>query len=77
MVFHKKWGLQVEEMANSKRVYRSLRNFRAGVEANISCLKRVFDFNRCTWRGLEHFHAYIWSAAIAYNLRALARIALG
>ena len=77
MVFHKKCGLQVEEMAKSKRVYRSLRNFRAGVEANISCLKRVFGFNRCTWRGLEHFYAYVWSAAIACNLRALARIALG
>ena len=77
MVFHKKCGLQVEEMAKSKRVYRKLRNFRAGIEANISCLKRVFGFDRCTWRGLEHFHAYVWSAAIAYNLRVLARIALG
>jgi hypothetical protein len=41
-------------------VYRRLRNFRAGIEAAISCFKRVYGAARCTWRGLDHFKAYIW-----------------
>jgi hypothetical protein len=28
----------------------------------------------CTWRGLDHFKAYIWSAAVAHNLVLLARL---
>jgi IS5 family transposase len=48
-------------------VYRKLRNFRAGIEANISCLKRAFGL-RCTWRGLAHFTSYVWSSVVAYNL---------
>ena len=76
MAFHKKCGLKVEEMTSSKRVYRKLRDFRAGIESNISCLKRVYGWGRCTWRGLEHFQAYVWSAAVAYNLNILAKLAL-
>jgi hypothetical protein len=26
------------------------------------------------WRGLDHFKAYIWSAAVAHNLVLLARL---
>jgi IS5 family transposase len=52
--FHKKRGLAIEDMAKSRWVYRKLRNFRAGIEANISCLKRAVGLARCTWRGLAH-----------------------
>lgn len=38
MACHKKSGLKVEDMVKSKWVYRKLRNFRAGIEAGISCL---------------------------------------
>ncbi|MCL2649339.1 MAG: ISNCY family transposase [Phycisphaerales bacterium] len=76
MAFHKKCGLKVEEMTKTKRVYRKLRNFRAGIEANISCLKRAWGWGRCNWRGLQHFQAYIWSSAIAYNLSVMAELAL-
>jgi hypothetical protein len=55
-------------MVRSRWVYRKLRNFRAGIEADISCLKRAYGLARCTWRGLGHFRAYVWSAAVAYNL---------
>ena len=55
-------------------VYRKLRNFRAGIEAGISCLKRAYGLARCTWRGLAHFKAYVWSSAVAYNLALLARL---
>jgi IS5 family transposase len=51
-----------------------LRNFRAGIEAGISCLKRAYGLARSTWRGLEHFKAYVWSSVVAYNLVLLARL---
>ena len=74
MGFHKKRGLCIEDMVKSRWVYRKLRNFRAGIEANISCLKRAYGLGRCTWKGLEHFNAYVWSAAVAYNLALFARL---
>ena len=49
--------------------------FRAGIEANISCLKRAFGLGRCTWRGLAHFKSYVWSSVVAYNLALYARLA--
>jgi IS5 family transposase len=75
VAFHKKRGLKVEDMVKSCWVYRKLRNFRAGIEANISCLKRAFGLARCTWRGLAHFKAYVWSSVVAYNLTLVARLA--
>ena len=74
MAFHKRGGLGIEDMAKSRWVYRKLRNFRAGIEADISCLKRAYGLARCTWRGLDHFQAYVWSAVVAYNLALLARL---
>ena len=74
MAFHKKRGLAIEDMVKSRWVYRKLRNFRAGIEANISCLKRAYGLGRCTWKGLDHFKAYVWSAAVAYNLALFARL---
>jgi IS5 family transposase len=75
VAFHKKRGLSVDNMVKSRWVYRKLRNFRAGIEANISCLKRAFGLARCTWRGLAHFKAYVWSSVVAYNLVLFARLA--
>jgi IS5 family transposase len=75
VAFHKKRNLTIESMVKSRWVYRKLRNFRAGIEANISCLKRAFGLARCTWRGLPHFHAYVWSSVVAYNLALFARLA--
>ena len=74
MAFHKKAGLRIEEMVRSKWVYRKLRNFRAGIEADISCLKRAYGLARCTWRGLDHFKAYVWSSVVAYNLVLFSRL---
>jgi IS5 family transposase len=74
VAFHKKRGLTIEDMTRSPWVYRKLRNFRAGIEAGISCLKRAYGLARCTWKGLEHFKAYIWSAIVAHNLALFARL---
>ena len=77
VAFHKKSGLRIEAMVKSRWVYRKLRNFRAGIEASISCLKRAFGLARVTWRGLAHFEAYVWSSVVAYNLALLARLKPG
>jgi IS5 family transposase len=74
MAFHKKSGLRIEDMVKSRWVYRKLRNFRAGIEAGISCLKRAYGLARCTWRGLAHFKTYVWSSVVAYNLALFARL---
>jgi IS5 family transposase len=74
VVFHKKRGLKVEEMAKSPWVYRKLRNFRAGIEAGISCMKRAYGLGRCTWKGLKHFKAYVWSSVVAHNLALFGRL---
>lgn len=76
MVFSKKRGLSVLDMAKSNWVYRKLKNFRAGIEANISTLKRKYGMTRCNWSGWEGFRKYIWSAIVAYNLHVLAHIKL-
>ncbi len=73
VAFHKKRGLAIEDMVKSQWVYRRLRNFRAGIEAGISCLKRAYGLARRTWKGLVHFQAYVWSSVVAYNLSMFAR----
>jgi IS5 family transposase len=74
VAFHKKRGLAVTDMTKSAWVYRKLRNFRAGIEAGISCFKRAYGGGRCTWRGLDHFKAYVWCAVVAHNLVLFARL---
>jgi IS5 family transposase len=74
IAFHKKRGLAIADMTKSAWVYRKLRNFRAGIEAGISCFKRSYGAGRCIWRGLDHFKAYLWSAVVAHNLVLFARL---
>lgn len=74
--FAKKRGLSVLAMAKSAWVYKTLRNFRAGIEAGISTLKRAFGLDRCTWKGWEGFGRYVWSSIVSYNLLVLARTKL-
>ncbi len=76
VVFAKKRNLQIEDMARSKWVYRELRRFRAGIEACISTLKRVFGLNRCLWKGWAHFKRYVHLSVLSYNLIVLARLVL-
>lgn len=73
VAFSKKRGLEVLDMARSQWVYKRLRNFRAGVEAWISFLKRCFGLERCTWRGKEGFARYVGASIVAANLLTLAR----
>lgn len=74
IAFHKKRGLEVLDMVKSPWVYKKLRNFRAGIEAGISYLKRCFGLSRCNWKGLKHFKTYVWSSVVTHNLVIMARL---
>lgn len=76
VVFSKKRGLEVSQMASSSWVYRCLSNFRAGIEGTISFLKRCFGLSRCIWRSLASFAAYTWASILSHNLLILARYRL-
>jgi IS5 family transposase len=71
VMFAKRRGLGILDMVRSLWVYRKLRNFRAGIEANISRLKRAFGLDRCNWRGWPGFRQYVWSAVVSYNVLVL------
>lgn len=70
--FNKKVDLEPEEMCKSKAVFKKLAKLRAGIESNISSLKRGFGLTRANWKGFEGFKSYVWSAVVAYNLMLLA-----
>ncbi len=71
--FSKGRGLAVEDMVSSPRVYRVLRNFRAGIEGTISFLKRCLGLTRCTWSSLRSFKSYVAASVLGANLLILAR----
>lgn len=77
VAFHKKRGLKVADMVKSSWVYRKLIDFRAGIEGNISTLKRRYGWYRCSWKGWAGFQAYAWSSVVAYNLITMARLSMG
>ena len=67
-------GLAVAAMTSTPGLYHSLCDFRAGVESNISELKRAYGLKRSLWRGLKDFMAEVWSAIFSYNLVKMARL---
>lgn len=77
VVFHKKRGISYRDMGVKKKTFKKLRDFRAGIEGNISELKRVFGVNKALWKGLDGFNAFVWSSVICYNLVRLARAESG
>ena len=73
VAFSKSLGLEIGAMVKSSWVYKRLRNFRAGIEGNISFLKRIFGLDRCTWKSWSSFQSYVWSSILSFNLLVLAR----
>jgi IS5 family transposase len=67
-VFNKRVGLGYHQMGVKKKTFDALKNFRAGIEGNISELKRAFGMGKANWKGHEGFKAYVWSAVLSYNL---------
>jgi len=73
VAFAKRAGLTISDMVRSTWVYKRLRNFRAGIEGNISFLKRIFGLDRCSWKSFPSFQSYVWSSILSFNLLVLAR----
>jgi transposase, IS5 family len=73
VAFSKGRGLEIGDMVKSSWVYKRLRDFRAGIEGNISFLKRVFGLDRCTWKSWPSFQSYVWGSIVSFNLLVLAR----
>ena len=67
-VFSKPVGLKLTDMGVKKKTFDALRNFRAGVEGNISEFKRAFGVNKATWKGQKGFNAFVWASTLCYNL---------
>jgi transposase, IS5 family len=72
IAFSKRKGMSIEEMCSSEGIYKKLRNFRAGIEAVISRLKRCFGLDVCDWKGIENFKKYVLSSVFCYNLTQIA-----
>lgn len=75
--FHKKKGIQVSAMGLKEKTLRKLRDFRAGVEGNISELKRAFGASKALWKGEDGFMSFVWASVISYNLTRLVRLNSG
>lgn len=73
VAFAKRAGLTISDMVRSTWVYKRLRNFRAGIEGNISFLKRIFGLDRCSWKSFPSFQSYVWGSILSFNLLVLAR----
>jgi IS5 family transposase len=63
-------------MVKSPWVYKQLSRFRAGIEAGISWLKRVFGLRRCHWSSFRSFKATIWASVVSTSLLIIARATL-
>lgn len=72
--FHKKKGLSARAMGMKEKTLKKLRDFRAGIEGNISELKRAFGASKALWKGEEGFMAFVWAAVISYNLTRMVRL---
>lgn len=75
-VFNKRVGLGYHQMGVKKKTFDRLKNFRAGIEGNISELKRAFGMGKAMWKGDDGFKAYVWSSVLSYNLIRMTRFSL-
>lgn len=65
-----------EKITCSRTVRKILRFFRAGIEATVSMLKRMFGWDRVFDKGKEHFHKSVKTGVLVYNLFILSRAKL-
>lgn len=77
VVFHKPVGVSLTAMGVKQKTYDALKHFRAGIEGNISELKRAFGAGKAKWKGHDGFKAYVWASVLSYNLVRLARLNTG
>jgi len=77
VAFHKKNGIKLSAMGIKEKTLKKLRAFRAGIEGNISELKRAFGAGKAMWKGERGFHSFVWACVISYNLVRLVRVESG
>lgn len=77
VAFHKKNGITLRTMGIQEKTLKKLRDFRAGIEGNISELKRAFGAGKALWKGENGFMAFVWASVISYNLTHLVRMNSG
>ncbi len=77
VAFHKKKGIKLAAMGLKGKTLKKLKDFRAGIEGNISELKRAFGAGKALWKGEDGFMAFVWSSVISYNLTRLVRMKSG
>ncbi len=75
--FHKKKGIAASAMGMKEKTLTKLRAFRAGIEGNISELKRAFGAGKALWKGEDGFKAFVWASVISYNLTRMVRLDSG
>lgn len=73
VAFDKMARLNVEDQISNNWLYRELRRFRAGIEANISYLKRCFRLARILWKGWRNFQSSVYLSVFTHNLIVWAR----
>lgn len=73
-VFSKPVGLSLHDMGVKQKTFNRLKNFRAGVEGNISELKRRFGLSKARWKKYDGFKAFVWASVLSYNLVHMARL---
>jgi transposase, IS5 family len=71
--FSKGRDFEEEAMCRSRKVYKILRKFRAGIESGISGLKRSFELDKCTWNVLKSFKSSVWTSIVSANLLTITR----
>ena len=76
VTFCKNLKMKLDSLVSSPKVHKLLMRFRAGVEGNISFLKRVFSLSRVFDRSKETFKSVVQSIMVACNLTLLARYSL-
>ena len=60
--------MEITQMVKSSWVYEKLINWRAGIEAVISFLKRYFDLSKALWSGSDGFKKSVRCGIASYNL---------
>ena len=70
VVFTKVVG-SLKNIVEDVDIEKVLKKWRAGIEGNISNLKRKFKLKRVTWKGKAMFDAKVLWSVIAYNIRVL------
>ena len=71
--FSKPVGMSLTDMGLKKKTFTRLKHFRAGVEGNISELKRTFGCSVARWKHWDGFQAFVWASILSYNLRRMMR----